>query len=81
MDITLMILITLLLPTMAFIFINHKRASLRRKKIKEAEENKRAKVFEEALKFIEQYCLMDNEVPVSAGPPERDSAGEGYYCR
>jgi len=55
MDIILMIIISLLLLTIAFIFINYKRALLRRKKTRQVEENKRTKVFEEALRLIDQY--------------------------
>ena len=62
MDIILMIIISLLLLTIAFIFINYKRALLRRKKTRQVEENKRTKVFEEALRLIDQYRLMDREI-------------------
>ena len=62
MDIILMIIISLLLLTIAFIFINYKRALLRRKKTRQVEENKRTKVFEEALRLIDQYRLMDKEI-------------------
>jgi len=62
MDITLMIIISLLLLTIAFIFIGYKRASLHRRKTRQVEENKRTKVFEEALRLIDQYRLMDKEI-------------------
>ena len=62
MDITLMIIISLLLLTIAFIFISYKRALLRRRKTRQVEENKRTKVFEEALRLIDQYRLMDREI-------------------
>ena len=62
MDIILMIIISLLLLTIAFIFINYKSALLRRKKTRQVEENKRTKVFEEALRLIDQYRLMDREI-------------------
>jgi len=62
MDIILMIIISLLLLTIAFIFINYKRALLRRKKTRQVEENKRTKVFEEALRLIDQYRLIDREI-------------------
>ena len=62
MDIILMIIISLLLLTIAFIFINYKRALLRRKKTRQVEENKRTKVFEQALRLIDQYRLIDREI-------------------
>jgi len=62
MDIILMIIISLLLLTIAFIFINYKSALLRRKKTRQVEENKRTKVFEEALRLIDQYRLIDREI-------------------
>ena len=62
MDIILMIIISLLLLTIAFIFINYKRDLLRRKKTRQVEENKRTKIFEEALRLIDQYRLIDREI-------------------
>lgn len=62
MDIILIVIGSLLLLTIAFIFIDYKSDGLRRKKAEQAEESKSAKVFEDAHRFIEQYRLMDNEI-------------------
>ena len=61
MDTTLIVIVSLLLLTITFIFIDYKRALLRRKKAIQVEESERAKVFEEALRLIEHYRLMDGE--------------------
>ena len=63
MDIILIVIVSLLLLTITFIFIDYKRALLRKKKTKQFEDNKRTEIFEDVRRFIEQYRLMDNEIP------------------
>lgn len=62
MDLTIIIIITLLVLTIAFVFIDYKRTLRRRKKIRQIEVNNRKKVFEEALRLIDQYRQLDRRI-------------------